>query len=79
MCLAVPMQIISLSGFAARCEARGVQREVSLFLLEPGSVAAGDFVLVHVGYAIQSISTQDADASWALFDQITAGLDHQNA
>ena len=46
---------------------------------EPGSVAAGDFVLVHVGYAIQSISTQDADASWALFDQITAGLDHQNA
>ncbi len=79
MCLAVPMRITSLAGFAARCEARGVQREVSLFLLEPGSVAAGDYVLVHVGYAIQSISPQDADASWALFDQITAGLDHQNA
>ena len=79
MCLAIPMRITTIQAFTARCEARGVQREVSLFLLEPGSVAAGDFVLVHVGYAIQSISTQDADASWALFDQITAGLDHQNA
>ena len=79
MCLAVPMQIIGLSGFAALCEARGVQREVSLFLLEPGSVTVGDYVLVHVGYAIQSISTQDADSSWALFDEITASLDHLNA
>jgi len=79
MCLAVPMRIISLSGCIACCEARGVQREVSLFLLEDGAVAAGDFVLVHVGYAIQSISPQDADASWALFDQIAAGLDLQSA
>jgi hydrogenase expression/formation protein HypC len=79
MCLAVPMQIISLSGYAARCEARGVQREVSLFLLESGSVTVGDYVLVHVGHAIQAMSRQDADASWALFDEITATLDHQNA
>jgi len=79
MCLADPMQIISLSGYAARCEARGVQREVSLFLLESGSVTVGDYVLVHVGHAIQAMSPQDADASWALFDEITATLDHQNA
>jgi hydrogenase expression/formation protein HypC len=73
------MQIISLSGYAARCEARGVQREVSLFLLESGSVTVGDYVLAHVGHAIQAMSRQDADASWALFDEITATLDHQNA
>ena len=79
MCLAVPMRIISLSGFAARCEARGVQRDVSLFLLEDGTITVGDYVLVHVGYAIQSISPSDAEASWALYDQITADLDHQNA
>ncbi len=79
MCLAVPMQVVSLSGYAALCEARGVQREVSLFLLEDGAAGVGDFVLVHVGYAIQSISPQDADASWALFDQIAAGLDLQSA
>jgi len=79
MCLAVPMRIISLSGYSARCEARGVQRDVSLFLLEEGAVSVGDYVLVHVGHAIQSISPKDADASWALFDQIATGLDLQDA
>jgi hydrogenase expression/formation protein HypC len=73
------MRIVGLSGYVAQCEARGVRREVSLFLLEEGAVAVGDYVLVHVGYAIQSISPRDADASWALFDQIAAGLDLQNA
>jgi len=73
------MRIISLSGYAANCEARGVQREVSLFLLEKDAVAVGDYVLVHVGYAIQSISPRDADASWALFDEITASLEQQHA
>jgi len=79
MCLAVPMRIVGLSGYTACCEARGVQRNVSLLLLEEGTVSMGDYVLVHVGYAIQSISARDADASWALFDQMTAGLDLQNA
>jgi len=79
MCLAVPMRVLKVESFVARCEALGVQRDVSLFLLEQGAVTAGDYVLVHVGYAIQSISLEDADASWALFDQITAKLDPQNA
>jgi hydrogenase expression/formation protein HypC len=79
MCLAVPMRIISLSGYAACCEARGVRREVNLLLLEEGTVAVGDHVLVHVGYAIQAISPREADASWELFDQITASLEQSNA
>ena len=79
MCLAVPMRIISLSGYSARCEARGVQRDVSLFLLEEGAVSVGDYVLVHVGHAIQAMSPRDADASWTLFDEITAAMDHENA
>ena len=79
MCLAVPMRIISFSGFTARCEARNVQREVSLFLLEDGSVTIGDYVLVHVGHAIQVMSPQDAEDSWVLFDEITAALDHEIA
>jgi hydrogenase expression/formation protein HypC len=58
---------------------RGAMREVSLFLLETGAVAVGDYVLVHVGYAIQSISPRDADASWALFDEITSGPEPQHA
>ena len=72
MCLAVPMQIREIAGFQCTCEARGITREVSLFMLQDEELAAGDFVLVHVGYAIQKVTEQDAAGSWELFDQILA-------
>ncbi|QXP83894.1 HypC/HybG/HupF family hydrogenase formation chaperone [Methylococcus sp. Mc7] len=75
MCLAVPMQITRLDGFSARCTARGVERDVSLFMLQDEGIVPGDFVLVHVGYAIQKISREDAEATWELFDQILAAGD----
>lgn len=70
MCLAVPMRVDSINGFVARCSARGVMREVSLFLLEEGSTKVGDQVLVHVGYAIQIVSQEEAEATWNTFDQV---------
>ncbi|MDH4048209.1 MAG: HypC/HybG/HupF family hydrogenase formation chaperone [Gammaproteobacteria bacterium] len=72
MCLAVPMQISKISGFQCTCEARGIEREVSLFMLQDQELAPGDYVLVHVGYAIQKVSEQDAAGSWELFDEILA-------
>ena len=48
MCLAVPMTIKSIDGFACTCEARGIEREVSLFMLQGEELAPGDNVLVHV-------------------------------
>jgi hydrogenase expression/formation protein HypC len=73
MCLAVPMQIKHIEGFDARCSARGVERDVSLFMLQEEPVSLGDWVLVHVGYAIQVISAEEAGITWDLFDQMTAG------
>jgi len=70
MCLAIPMQVKSAENYRCVCEARGVEREVSLFMLQGEDIAPGDFVLVHVGYAIQKISAEDAAESWQLFDQI---------
>lgn len=70
MCLAVPMQITRIEGFDARCAIRGVERDVSLFMLQGEDIAVGDYVLVHVGYAIQRLSAEEAAASWELFDQI---------
>ena len=70
MCLAVPMQIESIDGFQCTCAARGIEREVSLFLLQGEDIAPGDHVLVHVGYAIQKVSADDAAASWELFDEV---------
>lgn len=72
MCLAVPMQIQTIDDFNCVCEARGIAREVSLFMLQGEDVAPGDFVLVHVGYAIQKISEEEAADSWELFDEILA-------
>ena len=72
MCLAVPMQIKSINDFQCTCEARGIEREVSLFLLQGESLEPGDYVLVHVGYAIQKVSEAEADNSWQLFDEILA-------
>ena len=70
MCLAVPMQIESIDGYQCICAARGIEREVSLFLLQGEELAPGDHVLVHVGYAIQKVSAEDAAASWELFDEV---------
>jgi hydrogenase expression/formation protein HypC len=74
MCLAVPMRIVSRNGYMASCEARGVRRAVSLTLLGNQDVAVDDYVLVHVGYALQTIGAADAEATWALFDDIGAAL-----
>ena len=62
------MRIQSIDGFVARCEARGVEREVSLFLMQDEPLAPGDFVMVHVGYAIQKVTPEEARSSWELFD-----------
>jgi hydrogenase expression/formation protein HypC len=72
MCLAIPMQVRTMDEFQCVCEARGIEREVSLFMLQGETIAPGDFVLVHVGYAIQKVSEEDAKSSWELFDEILA-------
>ncbi|KPK61158.1 MAG: hydrogenase assembly protein HypC [Gammaproteobacteria bacterium SG8_31] len=75
MCLAIPMQVIDVDGFNARCEAKGVERQVSLFMMQDEPVEPGDFVMVHVGYAIQKVSQQDAQSAWELFDQVLEAMD----
>ena len=66
------MQIKSIEGFTARCEAKGVERDVSLFMMQEEEVAVKDFVVVHVGYAIQKISPEDAASAWEVYDQMLA-------
>jgi len=68
MCLGIPMQIQSIDGYTARCEAKGVQRDVSLFMLQDEGLSVDDFVVVHVGYAIQKITPQEARSAWEIYD-----------
>ena len=72
MCLGIPMQIKSIEGYTARCEAKGVERDVSLFMMQEESLCIDDFVVVHVGYAIQKITAEEAQSAWELYDQMLA-------
>lgn len=75
MCLGIPMQIKSIDGFTARCEAKGVERDVSLFMMQDEEFKIDDYIVVHVGYAIQKISEQDAQTAWEFYDQmLEAGI-----
>ena len=74
MCLAVPMKITAIDGYQCTCEAKGIEREVSLFMLQDESIEVGDHILVHVGYAIQKVSEEEAAESWALFDEVLADV-----
>lgn len=70
MCLGIPMQIIEIDGYNARCDAGGVERDVSLFMLQEEGVKVDDFVIVHVGYAIQKVTPQEAQTTWELLDEL---------
>ncbi|MCP4993711.1 MAG: HypC/HybG/HupF family hydrogenase formation chaperone [Gammaproteobacteria bacterium] len=72
MCLGIPMQIELIDGFTAQCKAKGVEREVSLFMLQEEPLEVNDFVVIHAGYAIQKITQQEAEAAWELYDQMLA-------
>jgi len=73
------MQIIDIDGFMARCHAKGVERDVSLFMLQGENLNTDDYVMVHVGYAIQKVTEQQARSSWELFDEILAATENEHA
>jgi len=66
------MQIVEIDGFMARCHAKGIERDISLFMLQDETLAPDDYVMVHVGYAIQKVSEQEARSAWQLYDEVLA-------
>src|SRR5580700_10702142 len=63
MCLAIPGKIIEITSdatHAALVEVVGVRRKVDLGLLEEDPPKPGDWVLIHVGFAMSKISEEDA-------------------
>lgn len=72
MCLGIPMRIQSIDGLIARCEAKGVEREANLLMLSTDGVQVGDYVVVHLGYAMDKVSPEEAAAAWEIYDQLLA-------
>lgn len=71
MCLAVPAQIVSVDGSVAVAEMSGVKKQIDVTLTP--EVVAGDWVVVHVGYALQRIDPDKARATLQAID-LASGL-----
>jgi len=72
MCLGIPMKISSINGHIAHCERDGIQRNVNIYLLQQVLPKIGDYVLVHVGYAIQIIEQEEAIERLSLHNEMQA-------
>ena len=69
MCLALPCRIVELRpDQQALIDVAGVGKEVSLALVD--DVAVGDYVIVHVGYALTRLDPEEAEKTLALFAEI---------
>jgi hydrogenase expression/formation protein HypC len=63
MCLAIPGQVVELAKdqpLLAKVDVAGVRRNVNIGLLEDSEVAPGDWVLIHVGFALSKIGEDEA-------------------
>jgi hydrogenase expression/formation protein HypC len=69
MCLAIPMKVIEVNDNKGIVETGGIQKTVDFSLL--GSVPSGSYVIVHAGFAIQSMNIDEARKTLALFDEMT--------
>ena len=69
MCLAIPAQVVELrEGDNAVVDLAGVRKEISLALVD--RVAVGDYVILHVGYALNKLDPEEAAKTLALFAEI---------
>ena len=68
MCLAIPARIVETSGVMAVADIGGIRKEISLALVD--GISTGDYVLVHVGYALNRLDPQEAEYTLQLFRQI---------
>ena len=69
MCLAIPVRVVKiLAGDMARVDIGGVQKEISIALIS--DLTEGDYVIMHVGYALNKIDPEEAEKTLALFSEM---------
>ena len=78
MCLAIPGQILEITDAAnslARVEVVGVRRTVNVGLLD--GVEPGDWVLIHVGFALSRVDEEEALATRRLLERMGAEYEQE--
>ncbi len=79
MCLAIPSKVIEIHGDGtATVDTMGVKRKISLELMGE-EVNPGDYVLIHVGFAIQKLNEEEALKSLELFEEIVSELEAEES
>jgi hydrogenase expression/formation protein HypC len=82
MCLAIPgevLEIVDEANRLARVDVGGVRRNINIGLLDEGgkSVGPGDWVLIHVGFAISKVDEEEAVATRKLLEGMGADYEQE--
>ncbi len=75
MCLAIPGKIVEFvdeENQIAKVEVGGVRRNVNLGLLDRDSLNIGDYVLIHVGFAMSKVDEKEAEETLRILHEIGA-------
>ena len=73
MCLAIPGRIVELVDAAnhiAKVDVGGVRRNVNIGMFDDGEVGVGDYVLIHVGFAMSKIDESEAEETLRVLKEI---------
>lgn len=78
MCLSIPSQVVSINKENNTCivDTMGTQREVSLDILKE-EIEIGDYVLIHIGYAMNKISKEYALESLELYHKMVQAIEEE--
>ncbi|WP_456328002.1 HypC/HybG/HupF family hydrogenase formation chaperone [Archaeoglobus sp.] len=72
MCIAIPGKIVEIDFPFAIVDFKGTKRKIRIDLIDDAKV--GDWVLVHVGIAIQKVDEEEARKTAELLEQVFGGL-----
>jgi hydrogenase expression/formation protein HypC len=75
MCLGIPGQIVEFvddANHIAKVNVSGVKRNINIALVRPDGIGLGDWVLIHVGFAMSKIDEREAQETLDLLHQLGA-------
>ena len=73
MCLAIPgkiVEIVDVENHIAKVDVSGVKRNINIGMLDSGDARVGDYVLIHVGFAMSKIDEKEAEETLRLLREI---------
>ena len=78
MCLSIPSKVVKISEHnIATTDTMGIQREVSLDLMAD-EIEVGDYILIHVGFAMNKIDKEEALASLEVYQEIVDKMEEED-